>query len=213
MKITKIGHCCLVIEENGVTIMTDPGAFSTGQEKAAGIDAILITHEHGDHLHTESVRQVLENNPSAIIFTNAGVGKKLDEVGIRYTLLEGREKTTVKDLPLEAFDCKHEEIYEEMGQVQNTGYVIGDRLFYPGDSFFDPGRKVDVLALPVAGPWCTIADAVRYALRLKPNIAFPVHDGMLQKDRLGSAHGIPAKILPEHGITFVALTDGTSAEF
>lgn len=67
MRITKLGHCCLVIDvstklntgETGVRIMTDPGAYSTLQNDARNIDYIFITHEHQDHFHLESLKTVL----------------------------------------------------------------------------------------------------------------------------------------------------------
>lgn len=213
MKIKKIGHCCLVIKTKALTILTDPGAFSTDQNSIQGIDIVLITHEHHDHLHVDSVREVLKNNPEAKVLTNSGVGKKLDEVSIAYTLLEGRNSTEIDGVAIEAFDCKHEEIFEEMGQVQNTGYFIDNALFYPGDSFCDPEKPVDVLALPVAGPWCRIPDAIRYALSVKPRAAFPVHDGMLRKDRIGSSHKTPENVLVANGINFIVMNDGDEKEF
>ena len=49
MNITKLGHCCLVLEIDGVRILTDPGNYTTAQDTMTGIDIVLITHEHGDH--------------------------------------------------------------------------------------------------------------------------------------------------------------------
>ncbi len=46
MNITKIGHCCLLIKEQGLTILTDPGTWTTDQNNLTGIDVVLITHEH-----------------------------------------------------------------------------------------------------------------------------------------------------------------------
>jgi len=212
MTIRKIGHCCLIVQTNGLTILTDPGAFSDGQNALTGIDVVLITHEHADHFHIESLRAVLANNPSAQVITNSAVGKLLAEAGIAYTVLEGHDATDVRGVRIEAFDAKHEEIFGEMGQVQNTGYFIADKLFYPGDAFCEPGKEVDVLALPVAGPWCRVRDAVRYALAVRPKRVFPVHDGMLQPGRIGSAHAAPAKVLAEQGIEFVAMMDGDELE-
>ena len=67
--------------------------------------------------------------------------------------------------------------------------------------------------LPVAGPWCKIPDAIRYALAVKPKKAFPVHDGMLQNDRIGSSHKVPEKVLAEHGIEFVIMNEGDERGF
>ncbi len=213
MKIKKIGHCCLLIQTEKLTILTDPGAFSTDQNLITGIDVVLITHEHADHLHIDSLKEVLKNNPEVKVFTNASVGKKLDEVNIPYSLLEGGDQIKILGLTLEAFDCRHEEIFEEIGQVQNTGYLIDSKLFYPGDSFCNPEKPVDILALPVAGPWCKIPDAIRYALSVKPKKVFPVHDGMLQTQRIGGSHKIPEKVLTENGIEFIVMNEGDEKEF
>ena len=213
MEITKLGHCCLVIKVDGVTIMTDPGIFSTSQNDAHGIDLVLYTHEHPDHLHIESLVQVMKNNPEMKIIANSAVGKLLVEAGIAHDVLEGTSSTTFKGVTIEACDAKHEEIFEEIGQVQNTGFFIANKLFYPGDAFKEPGKPVDILALPVAGPWCKLADAIRYALRVKPRVAFPVHDGIVKDGILRVVHGLPGKVLPEHGIAFEPLCEGDTKTF
>lgn len=211
MKVKKFGHCCLLIEEKGVRILTDPGGyidFDAVIKEAVGIDIILVTHEHGDHIHVPSLKKVIENNNEAKIITNSGVGKLLDSEGIKYDVLE-KGSLEFKGIKLEALECRHEEIYEDYGMVQNTGFFINDRLFYPGDSFHDPQREVDILALPVAGPWCKIGDAVRYALKVRPKKAFPVHDSMLKM----SFNKVPEKFLSEEGIDFIVIEDGDSWEF
>ena len=213
MKIKKIGHCCLLINTNNLTILTDPGAFSDAQNSIRGIDIVLITHEHADHFHIDSLKEVIKNNPEVLVITNSSVSKKLEEQNISHEVIEGTARSIVKNISIEALDGKHEEIFEEIGQVQNTGYLIDNQLFYPGDSFSLPNKEVSILALPVAGPWCKIPDAIRYALLVKPKKAFPVHDGMLQKDRIGGAHKITEKVLNENGIEFVIMNDGDEGEF
>ena len=131
MKIKKIGHCCFVVEpKEGIRVMTDPGAFSTLQIEEKNISAILITHEHQDHLHIDSLKKVLENNPQAIVITNTAVGKLLDEVGISYTKIEEGQKHDLNGVNIMGFGNLHAEIYGTYGQVQNTGYMI-DTLCYP----------------------------------------------------------------------------------
>ena len=211
MNITKLGHCCMVIEEAGVRIMTDPGAYSTLQDEARNIDYIFITHEHQDNFHLESLKVVLKNNPKAKIVTNRGVGKLLEKEGIGYELLEDKQSKTVSGVLLEGFGEKHAVIYQDFGQVQNTGYFIANRFFYPGDAFYNPGKPVEILALPVAGPWLKISEVIDYAKLLKPKICFPVHDGMLKY--LGPTRGVTTKYLSESGIEFRDAIEGAVFSF
>ena len=201
--------------------MTDPGAWSTRQNEEKGIDYIFITHEHQDHFHIESLKKVLANNPKAKVITNKGVGKLLDVEHIPYELLEHGEAGEFGGVRVEGHGEKHAVIYKEFGQVQNTGYFFADRLFYPGDAFYlpaapsaaqacNPAKPVEILALPVCGPWMKISDAIDYAKTLKPKIAFPVHDGMLKI--LGPFHGVPQAVLSEAGIDFCPATEGTILE-
>lgn len=212
MKITKLGHCCLVIEVDGKRIMTDPGSYSTLQDEEKNIDIILITHEHGDHLHVDSLKKVLENNPTAKIITNTGVGAILSENNIPYEKIEDGQNDICEGINFEGHGEKHEEIYEEIGQVQNTGYLIQDKLFYPGDAFTNPKKNIDILALPIAGPWMKIKTAINYALELKPRICFPVHDGMIKEDRPGPIYNLPKNILPKNNIEFKVLEIGKEEE-
>lgn len=212
MKIKKLGHCCLLIEVNGDRILTDPGTYSTLQNTEKNIDAILITHEHQDHFHLESLKIVLANNPQAVIITNSAVGALLDPEKIPYTILEeGNPAMKIKNTTLEGFGTLHEEIYDTWNRVQNTGYFIDDKLFYPGDTFTDPGKHIEILALPVAGPWMKIKEAIDYASYMKPRVVFPVHDGILK--HAGLVHRVPTKILTERGIEFVAMLEGDEREF
>jgi L-ascorbate metabolism protein UlaG (beta-lactamase superfamily) len=214
MNIKKICHCCLLIKIDGLTILTDPGTYSNEQNTLTGVDVVLISHEHGDHLHTESVGEILKNNPQAIVVANSAVGKKLDEVGIPHTILEGQDSKNIGGLNFEAFDCRHGEIYEEMGQVQNTAYLINGKFYYPGDAFFDPKKEgIEVLALPVAGPWVKIADAIHFALAVKPKYAFPVHDAMIKENNRGFMNMFASTIFSPNGINFVELKDGDQKDF
>lgn len=211
MLITKFGHCCLLIEAQGLRIMTDPGAYSTLQNAANGVDYVFITHEHPDHLHLESLKTVLKRSPGAEVVTNRSVGKILDVADISYTLLEHDSAADFRGLKVEGHGEKHAVIYKEYGQVQNTGYLFAEKLFYPGDAFFNPQKRASILALPVSGPWMKVSEAIEYAKALKPRVAFPVHDGMLKFS--GPNHALPAQFLPEAGIQFVPLSSGESREF
>lgn len=213
MKITKFGHCCLLVEIAGKRVLTDPGAFSVGYEGLTDIDIILITHEHADHCHTDSIAAIVATNPDVTIVANSSVARILKEKNLETSILEGRQAVTIDGLSLEAYDGPHAEIFETFGLVQNTGYLLAESFFYPGDSYIEPGKPVEVLALPVAGPWCKSSEALAYALRVMPAIATPVHDAVLSEDGIKVVYGLFARTLSEHGVAFQPLTQGEPQNF
>ena len=211
MKITKLGHCCLLIDEGNLRILTDPGDYSALQDEIIGINLILITHEHSDHLHLESLKAVLKNNPQVKIITNDAVGKILAEQKISFEKVVHGQNTNFSGVLIEGFGDKHADIYDTVTVVQNTGYFIANQFFYPGDALTNPEKPVKILALPVAGPWIKIREAVEYGKIIKPEFCFPVHDGMLRI--FGAAHRIPQTVLTDLGVMFHIPNNGQTLEF
>lgn len=205
MRITKLGHCCMLIETDSLNILTDPGDYTTAQDDIKGIDIVLITHEHGDHLHVESLKKVLINNPSAKIITNISVKKILEKENIDAELLSNGMRKEFNGVVIEGYGGWHAEIYKDISPVENTGFFIND-FFYPGDALIVPGRKVKVLALPVAGPWIKVSEAIEYGLKINPEIAFPVHDAMLMEGRKGNVNHAK-RFLEAKGIKFYAIDE------
>lgn len=118
MRITKFGHCCLLLEVLDRRIIVDPGRFSDGQNSLTDIDIVLITHEHADHYHSESVSAILANNPKAVVVTNTSVAELLKTLGVSAHILEGASEETICDVLLAAHDGKHVEIFGDFGIVQ-----------------------------------------------------------------------------------------------
>ncbi len=212
MIITKLGHCCMVIKEVGLTILTDPGSYTVeAQRELTGIDLIVITHEHSDHYHLESLQAILKNNPKANVITNTAVGTLLAAASVSYNLLEQGRVATVKGITIQGFGNDHAPMYPPLIlPVQNTGYFFANRFFYPGDAFFNPGKPVEILALPVVAPWMKLWEALDYAKVVKPNVTFPVHDGTLGKP--GPFHNAPKEVLTPAGIKFVVPELGKEME-
>jgi L-ascorbate metabolism protein UlaG (beta-lactamase superfamily) len=214
MTIKKIGHCCLLVDIDGVKLLTDPGMFTTEQNEIKGLDAIVITHEHGDHFHIDSVKAIRANNPDATIITNKGLGALLEKQNIPHTVIGDGQKGEVKGVTVEGFGTKHAPVYGTMPDIENTGYLFAGKLYFPGDSFHAPGRPVDVLALPVAGPWMKISEAIDHAKEVKPRVAFPVHDWLYRPEIAASMSGRwLASFLEPQGIEYVSLSAGESKEF
>lgn len=210
MKITKLGHCCLLIETKGKRVLTDPGSYTVeAHSRLENIDYILFTHEHQDHYHIESLKIILEKNPQAVIYSNSSVSELLDKEGIEHKMINHGDQVLLGEIAVLGIGEKHAEMHRSIPQSSNIGYFIDERLWYPGDAFTNPERPVEILALPVSGPWMKLSEAIDYALILKPKKVFPVHDGT----RFGSAHVIPVKILEPEGIEFVVMVEGDVKEF
>ncbi len=210
MKITKLGHCCLLIETKGKRILTDPGSYTVeAHTKLENIDYILFTHEHQDHYHIESLKILMDKNPNALIYTNNSVSDLLIQENIPHTKVNSGDKVLLGEVAVVGIGEKHAQMHMDIPQSSNMGFFIDERLWYPGDAFTDPKQKIEILALPVSGPWMKIGEAIDYAILVKPKIAFPIHDGT----RFGSAHTLPAKILPNHNIEFVPMAEGDVKEF
>jgi L-ascorbate metabolism protein UlaG (beta-lactamase superfamily) len=201
----------MLIEDGGLRILTDPTPFSTGQEAARNIDIIFITHEHGDHFHLDTLKAILAENPQAKVVTNSAVGALMQPEGLAFELLEHGQSRMDKGVVIEGVGESHAVIYPTIPSVQNTGYMIGKKLFYPGDALTNPERSVDILALPVAGPWMKISDAIDYAIALKPKIWFPVHEAILKDPMLGFK--APSVVLPPLGMPGQILELGKEIDF
>ena len=172
-----------------------------------------MSDKHADHFHLESLHTVIRNNPEATIITNSSVAKLIAETEITntVTIVGDAQSTTLKGVTIEGFGKDHAQIVEVMGQVENTAYLIAGTFYFPGDNFHVPQGAVDVLALPVAGPWMKISEAVRFAQAIEARVAFGVHDGML----VPSFRGFPAMAMKMFvpNTEYVTLADGETREF
>lgn len=216
MKITKLGHCCLILETNRVKIVTDPGSFTDAQNEIEGINIILITHEHQDHFHVQSIKTMLAKNPNAVVVTNGSVGALLEKEGIHSTRVGDGEKTEINGVMIEGFGKDHAPIYGTMGLVENTAYLVNGEFYFPGDNFHPPTagqvlRPISVLALPVAGPWMKMSDAINFAKQVNAKKAFGVHDGMIMPFFRGFIGNAFKMFVPN--TEYIALADGESKEF
>lgn len=212
MHITKFGHSCVLIEEQSAKILIDPGVYSHGHEERTGLDAVLITHEHPDHCSVDSLYKIMANNPQATVITNSGTAEVVKKAGIPYRILDAGQSTTVKDVTVEGFGTDHNIIHSSIPIIRNTGYLIANTFFHPGDSYTVPDKAVTILALPTGGPWLKIGEAIDFALKVHPRIAFPIHDAMFKFPEFG--HKWPGQILTTASDTqWDIIEDGQTKEF
>ena len=179
MRITKFGHACVRIEQDGQVVVVDPGAF-TEREAIDGATAVLITHEHMDHLDIDHLRAT-----DAPVFTIDAVRTQIADadagVAERVTVVSPGEQFDA-GLPVAAVGELHAVIHEDLPRFRNSGYVLdvaGLRLYHPGDSFTPPGGPVDVLFLPVHAPWSKISEVIDFGRSVGATHTVAVHDGLL----------------------------------
>jgi L-ascorbate metabolism protein UlaG (beta-lactamase superfamily) len=205
MRITKIGHSCLVVHTGGINMLIDPGGYFEIPENLPEISAILITHEHQDHLYVPYLKAVMEKNPQAKVYSNESVREILADAGLGCEVIQDGDRTLVGGVSIQAVGHQHAPIHPIIPTVSNIGFIIDDYFFYPGDAFTYPDKHIEVLALPVSGPWIKISEAMDYAVKIGPVASFPVHDGMLKF--FGTSHDVPARFLPRYDIKFFRMEE------
>jgi L-ascorbate metabolism protein UlaG (beta-lactamase superfamily) len=207
MKITKLGHCCLLIETKGKRVLTDPGSYTVeAHSKLENIDYVLFTHEHQDHYHIESLKVILAKNPNVIIYTNSSVSDLLTKEGIKHIQVNNGDSIMLGDISVHGIGDKHAQMHSSIPLSSNLGFFIDNTLWYPGDAFTHPHVPVDVLALPTAGPWMKLSEALAYASEVKPVTVIPVHDGIYARPDM--MNPLIERVLSAAGIRFVQLPQG-----
>ena len=207
MRLTKLGHACIRIEHEDRVVVIDPGVF-TDPGAVEGATAVLLTHEHPDHTHAETLRRT-----DAPVFTIDAVARKLadeaPDVAERVvTVAPGAEFDA--GVPVRAVGELHAVIHPEIPRVHNSGYVltVGDRrIFHPGDALTGPGEPVDVHCCVVSAPWMRAAEAVDFAREVGAPTVLAIHDKVYSEAGLGIVDGHMRLLLPESQ-GYVRLADG-----
>src|SRR6188472_1499146 len=197
MRNTKFGHACVRLEHDGQVVVVDPGAF-TDVEAVDGATAVLVTHEHLDHLDLDRLRAT-----DAPIWTIEAVRAQIaagdPAVAERVTVVSPGEQFDA-GLPVTAVGELHAVIHEDLPRFYNSGYVVdvGDtRVYHPGDSFTPPGGPVDVLCLPIHAPWSRISEVIDFAREVGAARSVAVHDGLLNDTGLAVVGRNLDNLLPE----------------
>jgi L-ascorbate metabolism protein UlaG (beta-lactamase superfamily) len=211
MRVTKFGHSCLLVEAGGARVLLDPGSFSEGFEALEGLTAVCVTHQHIDHLDQERVRALLDRNPGVRVVSDEGGADALGQAGADVEVVHDGDELAVGGLGLLVAGRDHAAIHPDVPVVPNVGYLVGGRLFHPGDALTMPGEPVEVLAVPAGAPWLKLADAVDYLREVAPRVAVPVHEKVLSEAGIGS-HYRQLEQLAGRGTAFRVLDDGRPVE-
>jgi L-ascorbate metabolism protein UlaG (beta-lactamase superfamily) len=177
MLITHLGHACLLVETLGARMLLDPGTMSFFDE-VVDLDAVLITHQHADHLDPARLGSLLARNPAALLVVDADTGLSVPGLPTDHVVANVGDRLTFGDTSVAVLGGRHAVVYGDFPGCANVGYLFNDgELFHPGDSFLVPEADVDVLAAAIDAPWLKIADSIDYVRRVSPRACIPIHEG------------------------------------
>jgi L-ascorbate metabolism protein UlaG (beta-lactamase superfamily) len=201
--ITYVGHATVLVELDGVRFLTDPVlrdriayiwriAPSPPADTVEGLDAVLLSHAHHDHLDIPSLQRVPSDVP---VIAPPGCAKVIRQrTGHEVIEAVPGTRVPVGETEVLAISAEHEgRRLPTDSRLATLGFVIGSRVAFFGDTdLFDAmgdfAGQLDVALLPIWGWGPRIGPghlnperAARAAALLRPRTVVPIHWGTLAR--------------------------------
>ena len=189
MRITHLGHAAVLAETDSVRILIDPGNFSDAWHSLTDLDAVLVTHQHPDHLDPQNLPALLAANPAAIVLVEPSIleSDQFRRPASRWVRMSPGSRRTdhtiIGDVLVTAVGGQHAVIHRDIPRIGNVGYVLRSEgqptLFHPGDSYDTVPNGIDILAVPAYGPWAAMKETIDFVRAVGALEGFPIHDELL----------------------------------
>jgi L-ascorbate metabolism protein UlaG (beta-lactamase superfamily) len=208
-ELTVWGHAGVRLEREGGRLALDPGAF-TDQRILAEVSAVLVTHEHADHVQPEVLARAMAAAPELHVWAPRPVTEALEAAGASAERVRAAfpgDEFEAAGFRVQVLGGEHAVIHPNLPRVANLAYLIEGSVLHPGDSFpeLPAGVSVDVLALPVSAPWMKIAEAVDFAAAVSPRVVVPIHDAILSDEGKGIVDTLVPSLVGEASYRRLAL--------
>jgi N-acyl-phosphatidylethanolamine-hydrolysing phospholipase D len=178
---TWIGHSTFLVQLDGVNILTDPHRSERASplrlagprrmiapglrfEDLPPIQAVVISHDHYDHLDEETVRWIARTHHQAVFVVPLGLREFLADLGItRVVELDWWESTSVAGLTFVCTPAQHSSgrtLTDQNRRLWASWAILGTkRLFFAGDTGYFPELKdigdrlgpFQLAAVPIGG--------------------------------------------------------------
>jgi L-ascorbate metabolism protein UlaG (beta-lactamase superfamily) len=211
VQLTKLGHACVRLGKDGANLVIDPGVWS-GPDALTGASAILITHEHADHLDAAAVRAALAGDPGLQVWTNASVAAQLADAADRVHVVSHGDTFTAAGFDVGVYGQEHAVIHPDIPVIPNTGFVVDGEVFHPGDALTVPQDRIATLLLPYNAPWLKVSEMIDYVRAVAPRRAYAIHDALLNANGLGLMQNLLKVAAAPAGAEYARLEPGTSVE-
>jgi L-ascorbate metabolism protein UlaG (beta-lactamase superfamily) len=180
MRFTKLGHACVRLEKDGAgPLVIDPGTFTDASAALNGAAAVLVTHEHPDHLDPAALTAALTKNPDLTLWAPPQVTAQFQDFSQQTHAVHHGEALDIAGFDVHVYGEKHALIHRDIPVVENTGFLIDGALFHPGDSFTIPEEPVETLLLPISAPWLKAGEIIDYFRAVAPARGYAIHDAIL----------------------------------
>ncbi len=200
LHLTYVGHATVLIEIDGVRILTDPVLRARiGPLRRRGptpvvadlnpIDVVLISHAHPDHFDRASLRAL---GGAPLVVVPRGLGRTAATAGREPHEIDVDEQLAIRGVQITAVPARHGR-WPLKRATRPMGYLIegSRRVYFAGDTALFPemrqlAGRVDVALLPV-GRWgppsgperLTPSSAIDAAVLTEAKVAVPIHWGTL----------------------------------
>ena len=222
MKMTKYTHSCIRLENEGRTLVLDPGNFAAEGEHATaleGADYLFVTHAHPDHFDGPSVLPLIaqraESQTPLKIWAPEAVAQVIKEAvpDAEVTVVSSDSEFSIPGFEVKTYGGQHALIHPLIQTIANVGYLINGAVYHPGDSLVVPHRvRANTVLVPIHAPWSKVQEVIDFVIATGAQRVVPIHNGMINQNGTGIIEGLVTNFGAKYGTELKHLNPGESIE-